>query len=487
MEKNLFYMKGKRTKENPYGLYKVDDPNLLSKPTVITLIPSVFNDNDLNGASKHVGYALGLIAEEKQASKMSECGVLSWDDVNSLGVNFVSVSVTNTKQLFDYYFKNILYDNNGNIKSYEDLLLSLRNINIVSFCNSTKTVQEIEKLLTHELEESGAFSEEQIKHLLLQICSIDVTTRIQPGNSSFTSVHLFSKGDQELKDPEYVERQKSGITVLENENEANIVVDSMTGDPENEHDFAMFFGSLTDDTSQAKVMEVVTGMLVSNMVQSSLEGKVLSKRSIKDCSLVFDDKISEMFNFLLSSEHVVTDEEYAQACEHLKTSRQNKHINPYLKDKESIFMELKRNSNMKLFASLTNKINDKIKGFRNYIIIYKKFKNSEYYKKLDENQQLIFETVCDEVEERLKIAEDCLKAIESLDLSNIEDNDKNKEKLEQIKALADNIIDYIKTKSVINAYAEITRYEEPGYLGNFASFEDCEDFLMGEINNVLEK
>ncbi len=482
MENNIFYKKGKKTKKNPYGLYKIKDTDSLKGPIVITLIPDGYYEKDLNGACKVAGRAIGLIANEKDVeyAESLNIGLLSWGDTANIGVNFVSGVFGNSEELYNYYFKKILFDENGEIKDFESLAKDLRNINIISYCNSTFTVQEIEDLIYSELVNSHKFTSEQIEKLMLQICVIDVTTRIKPGSCRFTNVHLFSKSDEDLQHPEYIRKQKTGITILNN-HEANIIAKQMNLNSD-DHAFRVFLDPVDGRTDSASVMEVAVGVLLSNMLQSSLEGRILDEKSIFDVSLLFNEKNISVFNELFGKSPI-SDEKFKIACKILSEGRE--FLDSNYKGKNEILRELKRNLNIKLYTKIHADLLIKLASFNNYLSLYQKFSESEYFKNLDDKQKALFESISLDVQNKLKTTQGYLDALDKLALEECENNEKNKSKIEKIIKDSKSLFINEKAKSVVKAYAEVSIWKHGK--SNFDTFESCEKYLLDVLDGFLRQ
>lgn len=486
VEYNTFYSKGAKTKNNQYGLYQINNGRLLERPTVITLIPAVFGEKDLNGASKHTGYALGLVASKEQLENIEGQApeFLSWEETGNIGVEFVSASVTGRGlALYEKYFKPVLCYENGLFKNFDDLCKTLRNINIISYCNSTKDVKNISELLKQDLIKIGKFNEKQIITLLSQVCAIDVTTRIEPGNCNFTTIHLFSKSDEDLFDVDYIQEQKTGITLFENTREANIIAEQMYQNGE-DHDFRVFFDIAPSRTSNAQVMEVITGILVSNMVQSSMEQKVLGETPLSDLSVVFCDKnIMTFFTELLSQSNI-TSEQYQHSRKYLEYSRrflaERGHCKEFF---ESLFV---KNKNINDYFSLYRELKNKESLFLGYLDRYAKYKESDYFKKLTNYQKKIFQDVANDVKNRINLIQNNIKDLNALLIENCENNELGRQKIDEITKKTSMISADIKTNEIVKAYRGIVGFLE-GKPGNYRTLDAYETMYNNELKRTFEE
>lgn len=55
MERDTFYIKCKKTKDNPYGIREVPADFSFNKPTLISIVPITLQEKSLNGAINAAG------------------------------------------------------------------------------------------------------------------------------------------------------------------------------------------------------------------------------------------------------------------------------------------------------------------------------------------------------------------------------------------------------------------------------------------------
>lgn len=460
MEKNVFFTKCKVSKENPYGLKIVPDDFALDKPTLISLVPVVTKEKDLNGAINVAGQAIGIARRPEHF--VENINMYSWEDVEDTGIQFVSAYVFDAQSFYEKYFHPILFDKNGDFKDFNTLIKNLRNINIACYCDSTRDVEKISKFLEEDLLKSGKFSEKEVNQLLNQICVVDVTSRILPGTSKLTTIHLYSKFDIDLRYPQFIRDQENGIGIFENGHEALVIIDKLlNGGPEDEHNYSEYFSLFGNKTSRGEVMGIISNILLSNMLNSSLENRTLTGNNLEELSFIFNQDVMEFFNALLQKE-IVSQADLSKALENLQLSR--KLPQKFLRSKEEVTNIMNKDLNYRKFNAVKIDIMRKLNLFSGYLELDSKFQNTSDYDSLTDNQKSIFAQVRQYCCYNIVILEENLKNLVELSL---ETSDKNEiEKISELLLEIEEEVNKIdlqkinKSQNIIDTFVSLRKIKD---------------------------
>lgn len=485
MERDTFYIKCRKTKENPYGLKEVSTDLSLDKPTLISIVPVATQERDLNGAINVAGRAVGFAGKTQEMSQLVD--YYSWNDIENMGLQFVSASIYSPKAVYEKYFRPILFDKNGSYKSIDQLAQDMRKINIVCYCAATKDIAQIANLMEQDLQECHKFSQKQIDFIMQQVCAVDVTTREKLGTAKFTTVHLFSQSDNDLMYPQDIASQTCGIKLLGNGHEATVIVDRLNIEDEADHTYRDFFELGGDKTQHGQIVSIISNIVVSNMLQHSMSDKTLSGNNMEELSFIFNDDIQNFFNGLLN-QNTLTNQDFKRAISHLQLSRALPE--QYIKAKYDILKDEFIAKNLAKYTDLRKNIIDKLDQFGDYITLFEKFVASDGYANLSDIQKDIFAEVRKYCSYSIVILQEYIKqlALLSFDSRNMEDITKMTQFLaeleEDVKKIE--IGRVTKTKSVMKAYDELERYRngDKSAINQWGSEEKVTSFYYRTIENL---
>lgn len=385
MQKNIFYIKCRASEEHPYGIKEVSaDFSLTSGPTLISFVPVDGTEKDINGAINAAGKAVGFVSKPENMVELVDA--YSWEDIESCGIQFLSASVGKPQEIYEKYFRPILFNSDGSYKTVECLKKDLRKINIAGYCAATKKIQNISELMEKDLINSGKYSDKEVEELMAQVCVIDVTSRIPLGRAKFTTIHMFSKADSELMFPLMIAMRKNGINVLDNGHEVSIIVEQLNNGEDKDHTYKEYFDLKGDKTAQGQVMSVVSNIILSNMIQHSMSGETLSGKDMSELSFVFNKEMMPYFNKLLN-DGIVSEQEMKETLKHVQITRPLPQKYVASKDKISNYTLQKENYKIK------NDIIKELSRLGKYIILDEKFQKSKDYEELTDIQKDVFKDV----------------------------------------------------------------------------------------------
>ncbi len=474
---NKVYKKGKKTKEYIYGLRETDESfSIGEKPIVFSIVPINHTQKSVNGSINVAGKALGVVSNPQESSELMK---YTWHDMDQSGIEIVSAHITDAKLFYDRYFSPILKDKNGNYKDFNSLLKIFNNITILSYCDSTKDIFQISQHLEKELYESGLYNKQQIDSLLKQICAIDVTSRISMGESKFTSIHLYSKADNELEHPQQVREKKSGISVI-NDHEACIIVDKLMT-TESDHIYDAFFEIGEKKTSQGKVVGFVVEKLVSDVVSRFQNGKSLN--NITESSTIFSDSNQTFIDHLMEKQDFSKEEE-----EKLKTmvieSRflpKECEVDSEKKERYSIY-----NENISLYLKINElKLEKKINDIDLFMKRKLDFENLKIYKDISPEIKERFEKITVLFQDMKKLLLYCNKKMESItfsdDLEGAMNNSKILKEIYETTQMNFGLI--TKSLDLLDLYFSLENFDDPKVSIQWGKKEGLEKFIKNAEKN----
>lgn len=231
-----FYEKVKESEENPYGMKPIEENEnpLKNGPCLISILAIVEWESSVNAALNFGIQALRLNSKHNQESQI---------DLETFGGRVLSIAYGEPnpdevsdrhgrkmkresllKKMDEDFIKKYFYtliEENENRLDITKAMKNVRNVNFLSFCNSTSFILTMQELLAKRMKQLG-YNEQETEQILSQMCVIgylsDIVAwkRIHKEKTFGTNISCIDVNDKELTIPDQV---------LEYVNEKKIVCD----------------------------------------------------------------------------------------------------------------------------------------------------------------------------------------------------------------------------------------------------------------------
>lgn len=267
------YKRITKTKENPRGVKLVEDDKnpFMEGPCMLCVAAVDIQDKSVFGLSKE-GMKMARIRVRGQANGRF--------DIKDFPVNFLSLKLdtktnlkTKTEEIQDFvcnYFYPLISENGKRIDC-QSAMKNMRNINIMSYCNGTETVQAMEQSLVSKMQDLG-YSEEEISNIQSQMFMMPVATDRLKGNQLSTCVSFKDINDEEVN---------SNVTQQEIEEiEKSPIKEALIRYSENESAYLMEGNgehSLKEYQTNGKAMPVCLSSVLSKALENSIENANLKE------------------------------------------------------------------------------------------------------------------------------------------------------------------------------------------------------------------
>lgn len=266
------YKRVQKTKEYMYGIKTIenDENPFLEGPCLLCISAQL--DNSYAKKSN-----FGIVKQGMQMSRMRVRGSINAGfDINEFPVNFLAIEIDNqgkgrtmekeerTKVFVDKYLVPLISDNGKRIDTNK-AMKNMRNVNMLSYCDGTVAIQNMEENLVSRMQEIGYTNEECIK-IQSQMCMIPISTDRLSGTQKSTCISFKDIYDDEVCDNVTQEEQQA---VEESQIKERIIKYSnneiaylFAGD--GEHDLKKY-------TQAGIAMSVCLSDVVSRVLQNSIE------------------------------------------------------------------------------------------------------------------------------------------------------------------------------------------------------------------------
>lgn len=195
------YERIQKTSEYPYGSKPIkDDENpFASGPCLLCLAAVPLKKSVFGMSSMGMEFARVRTTDNPNAKF----------DINNFPAKFLSLNPEHTdsekmtdedyiKQFTSTYFFPLI-SNNGKKLDTITAMKNVRNINILSFCESTLTAQKIEEILLAKMQELG-YTPEECSQIQSQMCIIGIATNRLNGTQKSTCISFKDINDTEVND-----------------------------------------------------------------------------------------------------------------------------------------------------------------------------------------------------------------------------------------------------------------------------------------------
>lgn len=188
-----FFEKCSKTPDCEFGIKQVDDENVLQQgPCIITILPTTFLVEHINGSLRQVANLINLDIDTNYNPNRRILGIGFEASYRNLDKQLEGLYLTfELEKLVKRYFNPLFIENNHRINC-TDVMKNFRNLTFVTYCNGTYLFSYIESLLKKNMHEVG-YTDNEIKLIFSQIClaAISGTTM----NIHDTDTLAFTFGD----------------------------------------------------------------------------------------------------------------------------------------------------------------------------------------------------------------------------------------------------------------------------------------------------
>ncbi|MBE5822387.1 MAG: hypothetical protein E7311_07385 [Clostridiales bacterium] len=299
------YEKIPKSKEYPYGVKKIEEGSnpFLEGPCLLS-IAAVNLDKSIFGVAKEgMKMARMRVRDDKNAGFTLE----------DFPVKFLSIKMEKspeTQELkeneilerFVSKYMEPLVINDGEKIDIETAMKRMRNVNIMSYCDGTVKVQEIENILINRMKEVG-YTEDEIKQIQSQMCMFPIATNRIDGKQKSTCISFHDINDLEVND---------NITQEERETvEASNIGETMVRYSENEGAY-LYNGSGTHNLKKFQLEGKAMSACLTSVITKALENSIENSK--------LDSKLNPISMELLTADidKIMEDAEKGESIENLK-------------------------------------------------------------------------------------------------------------------------------------------------------------------------
>lgn len=265
------YEKVPKSKENLYGQREIKESEnpFLEGPCLLCISAGGISMNrNVFGTTKE-----GIKMARMRVRGQKNAGF----DLKDFPVKFLSLKYdtigeeknTTEKEKIDAFVNQYLQSliaNNGQKIDCIQAMKNMRNINIMSYCDGTKLVQNIEENLTEKMQKLG-YTDEEIRNIQSQMCMFPIATYRLAGMQKSTCISFKDIHDTEVND---------NVTKEENDLvEQSIIGEDIFKYSENEMAY-LFSGDGTHSLSKYTSDGIAMPVCLSSAISKALENSILN-------------------------------------------------------------------------------------------------------------------------------------------------------------------------------------------------------------------
>ncbi len=267
------YEKVPKTKENMYGSRLVDSTEnpFLESPCLLCI--SAQHDNTVASKSNFGVTKQGLKMARLRVRGQKNAGF----NLKDFPVKFLSIQldrkdedekVTTEERVDEFVTQYLLPLVSSDSKKidYNQAMKNMRNVNIMSYCNGTLLVQNIEKALISKMQELG-YTDEECEKIQSQMCMFPISTDKLNGTQKSTCISFKDINDFEVND---------NVT----QEEVQTVLKSPTGESTfrySDNEIACLFnGNGNHGLKQYTKTDNIMSVCVSSAISKALENAIIN-------------------------------------------------------------------------------------------------------------------------------------------------------------------------------------------------------------------